>query len=106
MFGLVGANGACKTTTQRMILNIFSPDEGAITWEGSPVADAPRSAFGYLPEERGLYPKMKTGEQLVFLASLNNVSTAEATRRAHDWLRRVDLEDAWNRKVEELSKGN
>src|SRR5207248_5868796 len=58
------------------------------------------------PEERGLYPKMKTGDQLVFLASLNNLSTAEATRRAREWLRNVGLEDAWDRKVEELSKGN
>lgn len=106
MFGLLGANGAGKTTTLRMVLNIMTPDEGTIAWKGGDVARLPRSTFGYLPEERGLYPKMRTGEQLVFLAGLNNVPTGEATRRAREWLERVDLADAWNRKVEELSKGN
>src|SRR5206468_12369324 len=106
MFGLLGANGAGKTTTLRMVLNILTPDAGAITWNGVDAARVPRESFGYLPEERGLYPKMKTGEQLVFLASLNNLSTAEATRRAREWLQNVGLEHEWNRKVEELSKGN
>jgi ABC-2 type transport system ATP-binding protein len=106
MFGLLGANGAGKTTTLRMILNILGPDAGTITWNGVPVNEVPRSAFGYLPEERGLYPKMKTGEELVFLAGLNDLSTAEATRRAREWLHRVSLSDAWGRRVEELSKGN
>lgn len=106
MFGLLGANGAGKTTTLRMILNILTPDAGTITWQGHDVAKVPRHTFGYLPEERGLYPKMKTGEQLVFLAGLNDVPAAEANHRARDWLKRVGLEDAWNRKVEELSKGN
>jgi ABC-2 type transport system ATP-binding protein len=106
MFGLLGANGAGKTTTLRMILDILTPDAGTITWNGVEAARVPRNAFGYLPEERGLYPKMKAGEQLVFLASLNNLPTAEATRRAREWLQRVGLEDAWDRKVEELSKGN
>lgn len=106
MFGLLGANGAGKTTTLRMILNILSPDAGTITWNGQPAQEVRRSTFGYLPEERGLYLKMKTGEQLVFLAGLNDLSNAEATRRAKDWLARVGLADAWNRKVEELSKGN
>jgi ABC-2 type transport system ATP-binding protein len=106
MFGLLGANGAGKTTTLRMILSIFRPDQGTITWKGQPVQSVPRRLFGYLPEERGLYPKMKTGEELVFLAGLNDVPTAEATRRAREWLDRMALGDAWNRKVEELSKGN
>jgi ABC-2 type transport system ATP-binding protein len=66
----------------------------------------PRSTFGYLPEERGLYLKMKVGEELVFLSGLYGLSSAEATKRAHEWLDRLDLSDAWNRKVEELSKGN
>src|SRR5438093_2799910 len=66
MFGLLGANGAGKTTTLRMILNILTPDAGTITWNGQDAAEATRSAFGYLPEERGLYPRMRTGEQLVF----------------------------------------
>src|SRR2546423_10345223 len=106
MFGLLGANGAGKTTTLRMVLNILTPDAGTITWNGVDAARVPRNAFGYLPEERGLYPKMKTGEQLVFLASLNNLPTAEAARRAREWLRKGGLEDGWNRKVEEPSKGN
>ncbi len=106
MFGLLGANGAGKTTTLRMILNILSPDQGSISWLGRPVTELPRHSFGYLPEERGLYAKMKTGEQLVFLAGLNDLTNAEATKRAREWLGRVGLADAWNRKVEELSKGN
>jgi ABC-2 type transport system ATP-binding protein len=106
MFGLLGANGAGKTTTLRMVLNILSPDAGTITWNGNPAAQVPRSTFGYLPEERGLYLKMKVGEELVFLSGLYGLSTAEATKRAHEWLERLSLGDAWNRKVEELSKGN
>ncbi len=106
LFGLIGVNGAGKTTTLRMILNILRPDRGTIMWGGRPVSDVPRYTFGYLPEERGLYPKMKVGEQLVFMAGLNDVPTPEATRRARDWLERVGLSDAWNRRVEELSKGN
>jgi ABC-2 type transport system ATP-binding protein len=106
MFGLLGANGAGKTTTLRMVLNILSPDAGTITWNGQPTAHVPRGTFGYLPEERGLYLKMKAGEELVFLAGLYGVPSGEATRRAHEWLGRVGLGDAWNRKIEELSKGN
>ncbi|HKP54775.1 MAG TPA: ATP-binding cassette domain-containing protein [Chloroflexia bacterium] len=106
MFGLLGANGAGKTTTLRMILSILRPDAGNITWNGTPIDDVPRHAFGYLPEERGLYPKMKAGEELVFLAGLNDVSAPEATKRARAQLQRLGLGDAWNRKVEELSKGN
>jgi ABC-2 type transport system ATP-binding protein len=106
MFGLLGANGAGKTTTLRMILSILRPDAGKITWNGTPIGDVPRRAFGYLPEERGLYPKMKVGDELVFLAGLNDVSASEATRRARASLQRLGLGDAWSRKVEELSKGN
>ncbi len=106
LFGLIGVNGAGKTTTLRMILNILRPDRGVITWDGRPVAEVPRPTFGYLPEERGLYPKMKVGEQLVFMAGLHDLSTTEATRRAREWLERLGLPDAWHRKVEELSKGN
>jgi ABC-2 type transport system ATP-binding protein len=106
MYGLLGANGAGKTTTLRMILNIIAPDRGSITWNGLDAAQVPRRTFGYLPEERGLYPKMKTGEELVFLAGLNDLPSAEAERRAREWLQRVGLSDAWSRKVEELSKGN
>jgi ABC-2 type transport system ATP-binding protein len=106
MFGLLGANGAGKTTTLRMVLNILSPDAGEITWNGQPASHVPRHTFGYLPEERGLYLKMKVGEELVFLSGLYGLSTSEASKRAREWLQRVGLGDAWNRKVEELSKGN
>ncbi len=106
MFGLLGANGAGKTTTLRMVLNILRPDTGSIYWNDTPVDRVPRPQFGYLPEERGLYPKMKTGEELIFLATLNDLSNVEARRRAVYWLDRLGLGDAWNRKVEELSKGN
>src|SRR5437868_12351492 len=70
MFGLLGANGAGKTTTLRMVLNILSPDAGTITWNGVPASHMPRNTFGYLPEERGLYLKMKVGDELVFLSGL------------------------------------
>jgi ABC-2 type transport system ATP-binding protein len=106
MFGLLGANGAGKTTTLRMVLNILSPDAGTILWNGRPSHEVPRQAFGYLPEERGLYLKMKVGDELVFLSGLYGLHTAEAIERAHFWLDKVGLGDAWNRKVEELSKGN
>ena len=106
MFGLLGANGAGKTTTLRMVLSILRPDAGTITWDGEPIASIARSRFGYLPEERGLYPKMKAGEQLVFLAGLNDIEGKEANRRAKEWLGRVGLGGEWGRKVEELSKGN
>lgn len=106
MFGLLGANGAGKTTTLRMVLSILRPDVGTITWDGKPIETVARSRFGYLPEERGLYPKMKAGEQLVFLAGLNDIGNAEANRRAKEWLAKVGLAGEWGRKVEELSKGN
>lgn len=106
MFGLLGANGAGKTTTLRMVLNILTPDAGTITWNGKTSAEVPRHAFGYLPEERGLYLKMKVGEELVFLSGLYGLSSSEANKRAHEWLHKVGLGDAWGRKVEELSKGN
>ncbi len=106
MFGLLGANGAGKTTTLRMVLSILTPDAGTITWNSKPIEDVPRHSFGYLPEERGIYPKMKAGDELVFLEGLNDVDTAEAVKRAQAGLERLGLADAWNRKVEELSKGN
>lgn len=106
MFGLLGANGAGKTTTLRMVLNILTPDEGTITWNGRPAVEVSRGSFGYLPEERGLYLKMKVGDELVFLSGLYGMGSKEATEQAHFWLEKVGLGDGWNRKVEELSKGN
>jgi ABC-2 type transport system ATP-binding protein len=78
LFGFLGPNGAGKTTTMRMILDIFRPDSGQITWNGKPVSEVARRTWGYLPEERGLYPKMEVEEQLLFLARLNGLSKQDA----------------------------
>src|ERR1700738_3200884 len=80
MFGFLGANGAGKTTTMRMILDIIRPDVGHITWNGKDVREVPRQKWGYLPEERGLYPKMVVEDQLLFLARLNGLSKPAAKR--------------------------
>ena len=82
IFGLLGANGAGKTTTVRMILDIIRPDEGEITWRGKPAREVSRRAFGYLPEERGLYSDMKVGEQLRFFGRLRGLSAGKADEQA------------------------
>src|ERR1700694_5792827 len=86
IFGFLGANGAGKTTTMRMILDILRPDSGSITWNGRDVRQVPRRSWGYLPEERGLYPKMRVDEQLLFLARLNGLSKQDAQRELDEWL--------------------
>jgi ABC-2 type transport system ATP-binding protein len=106
IFGFLGANGAGKTTTMRMILDILRPDNGSITWNGKKIRDIPRHHFGYLPEERGLYPKVEVQEQLVFLARLNGLSKAAALTHLDEWLERFEIPQYRNMKVEELSKGN
>jgi ABC-2 type transport system ATP-binding protein len=106
MFGFLGANGAGKTTTMRMILDIIRPDSGHITWNGRDVREVPRNSLGYLPEERGLYPKMKVDEQLLFLARLNGLSKSDATREMNEWLERFQITVNRKKKIEELSKGN
>ena len=106
LFGFLGPNGAGKTTTMRMILDIFRPDRGQITWKGAPVSAAPRSQWGYLPEERGLYPKMEVEEQLLFLAQLYGLSKPAARRGLDEWLERFQIGANRKRKIEELSKGN
>jgi len=106
IFGFLGANGAGKTTTMRMILDILRPDSGRITWNGRDVSEVPRRNWGYLPEERGLYPKMKVDEQLLFLARLNGLSKQDAQRELDEWLARFQIEANRKRKIEELSKGN
>ncbi|PDO09321.1 MAG: sodium ABC transporter ATP-binding protein [Candidatus Reconcilbacillus cellulovorans] len=106
IFGLLGSNGAGKTTTMRMVLGILSPDEGEIRYEGKPYHAGLRRRMGYLPEERGLYPKVKVCEQLVYLAELRGMSRKQADRALKDWLERFGIPDYYNRKVEELSKGN
>jgi len=106
LFGFLGANGAGKTTTMRMILDLFRPDSGQITWNGRDVRQVPRRSFGYLPEERGLYPKMRVDEQLLFLARLNGLSKQSAEKELTDWLERFQIGANGKKKIEELSKGN
>ena len=106
IFGFLGANGAGKTTTMRMILDILRPDSGQITWNDKSVNEIPRNKFGYLPEERGLYPKMRVDDQLLFLAQLNGLSKQAAKTELDEWLERFQINANRKKKVEELSKGN
>jgi ABC-2 type transport system ATP-binding protein len=106
IFGLLGANGAGKTTSMRIVLDILRADAGTVTWKGTENTALPRRTWGYLPEERGLYPRMKVGEQLRFFASLYGVPDADASREIGEWLDRFRIPDYLDRKVEELSKGN
>jgi ABC-2 type transport system ATP-binding protein len=106
VFGFLGANGAGKTTTMRIILDILRADSGTATWNGTPTADVPRRTWGYLPEERGLYPRMEILEQLTFFGDLYHVGRKKATRRAQEWLERFRVPEYAHRRAEELSKGN
>jgi ABC-2 type transport system ATP-binding protein len=105
VLGLLGPNGAGKTTTIRMVMNILVPDEGVILVLGKPVSDETRDSIGYLPEERGLYPRMKVRALIIFLAALHGLSEAEADRRAREWLDRFELGEWSERKMVDLSKG-
>jgi ABC-2 type transport system ATP-binding protein len=105
VLGLLGPNGAGKTTTIRMVMNILVPDEGTILVLGEPVSDETRDSIGYLPEERGLYPRMKVRALIVFLAALHGLSEAEAGRRAGEWLERFELGEWSEKKIVDLSKG-
>ena len=105
VFGLLGPNGAGKTTTLRMVMNILGPDKGTIEILGQPADHAARDRIGYMPEERGLYPRMVLEDQLVFMAAIKGVPRAEATRRLGPWLERFSLSDWRRRKTNELSKG-
>ena len=102
---MLGPNGAGKTTLIRCINRIILPDEGNILFDGRPITQKDVYRIGYLPEERGLYRKMKVGEQALFLAKLKGLSHHEALVRLKEWFERFGIEDWWNRKVEELSKG-
>jgi ABC-2 type transport system ATP-binding protein len=106
IFGFLGANGAGKTTTMRIALGVLAADRGTITWHGQDTRTLPRATWGYLPEERGLYPRMVVLDQLVFFASLHGIPADVARRTALDWLRRLRVPDLAERKAEELSKGN
>ena len=90
-FGLLGPNGAGKTTTMRMILGILLPDRGSVTWDGAPVDLKVRRRFGYLPEERGLYGKLKVREQITYFGRLHGVMPPEDTKRADAWIERLGL---------------
>lgn len=106
IFGLLGPNGAGKTTLIRMITGIFYPDEGQIIFDGKkfdPVNDV--GQIGYMPEERGLYKKMKIGEQAMYLAQLKGLSHKEAMAKIKKWFIKFEMESWWNKKVEDLSKG-
>ena len=105
ILGLLGPNGAGKTTTIRMIMNILVPDEGSIRVLGELVTDSTRDQIGYLPEERGLYPRMKVLEIIVFLAALHGLTEAEASRRGKEWLERLGLTEWSDKKLVDLSKG-
>jgi ABC-2 type transport system ATP-binding protein len=105
VFGLLGPNGAGKTTTLRMLMRVLIPDEGSIQILGEPVSDRSQDRIGYLPEERGLYNRMKVREVLQFLGALKGLSESEAARRAHRWLERLELASWSERKIVDLSKG-
>ena len=93
IYGLLGPNGAGKTTTIRMVMNIIVPDEGRVEILGRGMDEAMQRAVGYLPEDRGLYPKMKLGEQLLFLAALKGMKTTAARKAVDHWLERFELSD-------------
>jgi ABC-2 type transport system ATP-binding protein len=106
IFGLLGPNGAGKTTLIRMITGIFYPDEGTILLNGKQFnADKDSARIGYMPEERGLYKKMKIGEQAIYLARLKGLSASEALKQVKEWFVRFEMQSWWNKKIEDLSKG-
>jgi len=104
--GFLGPNGAGKTTAMRCVLGLVAPDSGEVLWNGSPPTLRHRLRFGYMPEERGLYPRMRIREQLVYFAALSGLSRAAAAVSADEWLQRLSLADRANSKLEELSHGN
>ena len=105
IFGLLGPNGAGKSTLIRIINRITLASEGEVWFNGHPITEADVARIGYLPEERGLYRKMKVGEQAMYLAQLKGMSAREAAVELKKWFVRFEIQDWWNKKVEELSKG-
>ena len=106
IMGLIGQNGAGKTTTFRMILNFLTPDSGTISWNGQPLTAKDYDIIGYLPEERGLYPKMRVQDQIVYFARLRGMKTAEIKARIPEWLERFQVKGKATDKIKDLSKGN
>ena len=105
VYGLLGPNGAGKTTLIRVINRITLPDAGRVLFDGKPITDEDIYHIGYLPEERGLYKKMKVGEQALFFARLKGLSRRDALQRLKKWFIRLGIESWWDKKVEDLSKG-
>ncbi len=105
VYGLLGPNGAGKTTFIRILNQITRPDSGEVLIDGRPLCPADIERIGYMPEERGLYKKMKVGEQAVYLAQLKGLSAYEATKRLKAWFEKFEISDWWDKKVEQLSKG-
>lgn len=105
VYGLLGPNGAGKTTLIRILNRITAPDSGEVLFDGHPFVEKDLERIGYLPEERGLYRKMKVGEQAIYLAQLKGLKRAEAKRILEEWFERFDILPWWGKKVEELSKG-
>lgn len=106
IYGLLGANGAGKTTTMRMVLGLIYPDEGNILYNGKAYSKEQLRNLGYLPEERGLYPKVRISDQLIYLGQLRGMSKKDADQSLKKWLDRFDVPEYYNKRVEELSKGN
>lgn len=104
--GFVGANGAGKSTTMRIIMGVVEKDSGEVSWRGKPVDAAFRRQVGYMPEERGLYPRMKVGEQLTYLARLHGLSKSEAQATSQTWMERLDIASRKADEVQKLSLGN
>ncbi len=105
VYGLLGPNGAGKTTLIRILNHITAPDEGSVTFDGHQLTQDDVAQIGYLPEERGLYKKMKVGDQAMFFARLKGLSAGEARSRLRAWFEKFEILDWWDKKVEELSKG-
>ena len=106
VFGFVGSNGAGKTTTMRIVLGVLLADAGEVLWNGKPIGFETRRRIGYMPEERGLYPKMRAGEQLTYLAELHGVDPVAAAKASEQWLQRFDLASRTNDEIQKLSHGN
>ena len=106
LFGFVGSNGAGKTTTMRIALGVLASDGGQVRWQGTPITDETRRHIGYMPEERGLYPKMKVGEQLIYLARLHGLSASAAKRAVGQWTERLGVAHRADDEVQTLSLGN
>jgi ABC-2 type transport system ATP-binding protein len=106
LFGFVGSNGSGKTTTMRIVMGVLAADAGHVSWDGAPLTLRRRRHIGYMPEERGLYPKMRVGEQLTYLARLHGLSTRAARRATESWTERLGVAARRNDEVQKLSLGN